>query len=181
MYFLPALRRKRPEQCLSELWRRFLGPAHPAEEQLERRRLSWRVSGQHNRSASPRGCTPSPAIRRSHQINPTGIAMTRISILYPNKEGARFDMRYYVYTHMPLSIELLSAHPGFKGVSVERGLCGTGSGAEAAFVAICHFLFDSIEDFIAAFTPHAARLQGDMPNYTDIEPVIQFNEVLISQ
>jgi len=29
----------------------------------------------------------------------------KISILYPNKPGARFDMRYYVETHMPRSIE----------------------------------------------------------------------------
>ncbi len=29
--------------------------------------------------------------------------------------------------------------------------------------------------------PNAEVLQGDMPNYTDIEPVIQFNEVLISR
>jgi uncharacterized protein (TIGR02118 family) len=46
---------------------------------------------------------------------------------------------------------------------------------------MCHFLFDSIADFMTAFKPHAARLQGDMQNYTNIKPVIQFNEVLISR
>jgi uncharacterized protein (TIGR02118 family) len=45
---------------------------------------------------------------------------------------------------------------------------------------MCHLLFNSIEDFIAAFTPHAEVLQGDIANYTDIEPVIQFNEVLLT-
>ncbi|WP_374089182.1 EthD family reductase [Methylomicrobium lacus] len=107
--------------------------------------------------------------------------MIKISILYPNNPGSRFDLRYYVETHMPMSIELLGAHPGFKGVSVEQGLGGLIPGSEAAYVAMCHFLFDTLEDFIAAFTPHAALLQGDIPNYTDIEPVIQFNEVLISR
>ena len=90
-------------------------------------------------------------------------------------------MRYYVDTHMPLSIELLSTHPGFKGVSVECGFGGAEPGTDAAYIAMCHFLFDSIEDFMAAFVPHAARLQGDIPNYTDIKPVSQFNEVLISR
>jgi uncharacterized protein (TIGR02118 family) len=108
-------------------------------------------------------------------------AMTKISILYRNKKGSRFDMRYYVETHMPMSIGLLSAHPGFKGVSVERGLSGAIPGTDAAYVAMCHFLFDSLEDFMAAFTPHAVVLQGDIPNYTDVEPVIQVNEVLISR
>ena len=29
--------------------------------------------------------------------------------------------------------------------------------------------------------PHAAELQGDMPNYTDIEAIIQVSEVAISR
>jgi hypothetical protein len=45
---------------------------------------------------------------------------------------------------------------------------------------MCHFLFLSVEDFLAVFTPNAEVLQSDMPNYTDITPVIQFNEVLIA-
>jgi uncharacterized protein (TIGR02118 family) len=107
--------------------------------------------------------------------------MIKISILYPNKPGSRFDMGYYVDTHMPLSISFLSKHPGFRGVSVEKGAGGATPGSEAAFVAMCHFSFTSAEDFVAAFMPYAAQLQGDMPNYTDITPTIQFNEVLISQ
>lgn len=107
--------------------------------------------------------------------------MIRISILYPNREGARFDLSYYVDRHMPVSIGLLSAHPGFRGVSVEHGLGGAVPGSAPAYIALCHFLFDTIEDFLAAFMPHAEALQADMPNYTDIEPVIQFSDVLISR
>ena len=107
--------------------------------------------------------------------------MIRISILYPNDKGSRFDVSYYVETHMPMSIKLLSAHPGFKGVSVERGIGGAVPGSEPAYVAMCHFSFSSVESFLDAFMPNAEVLQGDMPNYTDIEPVIQFNEVLISR
>ena len=107
--------------------------------------------------------------------------MIKISILYPNNKDARFDMSYYIDTHMPLAIKLLSTHAGFKGVSVERGLSGAMPGTEATYLVMCHFLFDSTEDFMAAFMPHAAVLQGDMGNYTDIVPIIQINEVLISQ
>jgi uncharacterized protein (TIGR02118 family) len=107
--------------------------------------------------------------------------MTKISILYPNNPNSRFDFSYYVETHMPMSIKLLSTHPGFKGVSVERGLGGAIAGSQPAYIAMCHFLFNSIDDFLAAFMPNAPVLQGDMRNYTDIEPVIQFNEVLVSR
>jgi uncharacterized protein (TIGR02118 family) len=107
--------------------------------------------------------------------------MTKISILYPNNKGSRFDMSYYVDIHMPMSIALLSTHPSFKGVSVERGIGGAEPGADATYLAMCHFLFNSMEDFLAAFAPHAATLQGDMPNYTDIKPVVQVSQVVISQ
>ena len=107
--------------------------------------------------------------------------MTKISILYPNQKDARFDVRYYIDTHMPLSLARLSGSPGFKGVSVERGLAGPEPGTDAPYIMMCHFLFDSVESFLAAFMPHAATLQGDMPNYTDIRPVIQFSEVLLSR
>ncbi len=107
--------------------------------------------------------------------------MVKISILYPDKQGSKFDMSYYLNTHMPLSINRLSAHEGFRGVSVERGLAGGTPGSDPPFVAMCHYLFDSVEDFLAAFTPHAELLQGDMPNYTDITPVIQISAVEIAR
>ena len=107
--------------------------------------------------------------------------MIRISILYPNVSGAHFDFEYYVEKHMPRSIQLLSAHPGFRGVSVERGLGGGMPGSDPTYSAMCHFLFESVDAFMAAFTPHATELQGDIPNYTNVAPVIQVNEVLISK
>lgn len=103
--------------------------------------------------------------------------MIKISILYPN--SGKFDMDYYLNTHMPRSIELLSKGRGYRGVSVERGLGGAAPGSPPAHVAMCHYLFDTSNDFMAAFLPHAAELQGDMPNYTDIEPIIQISEVAI--
>jgi uncharacterized protein (TIGR02118 family) len=107
--------------------------------------------------------------------------MIKISIFYPNATGARFDMDYYLTKHMPVSIEKLSAGKGFRGVSVERGVGGAAPGSDPAYVAMCHYLFDSAEDFLAAFNQHAELLQGDIPNYTDIEPVIQFSAVEITK
>ena len=107
--------------------------------------------------------------------------MVRISIFYPNKPDGRFDMAYYLETHMPASIERLSAGKGYRGVSVDRGLGGGAPGAPPAYVAMCQYLFDTVEDFMAAFEPHAAFLQGDIATYTDIEPVFQFSDVAISR
>jgi hypothetical protein len=51
---------------------------------------------------------------------------------------------------------------------------------DAAFIAMCHYRFESVDDFIEPFTAHQERLQGDMAGYTDIEPVIQFNEIALA-
>jgi uncharacterized protein (TIGR02118 family) len=107
--------------------------------------------------------------------------MKKITILYPNKPNARFDFDYYTKVHMPLAIKLLSPYPGYQGVTVERGVAGVAPGSAAPYAAMCQFIFNSAEDFLAAFMPNAEVLQGDIPNYTDIEPVIQVNEVLIAQ
>lgn len=107
--------------------------------------------------------------------------MVKVNILYPAAPDARFDMEYYLGVHMPMSIELLSRAGTLKGVSVERGLAGAAPGAPATFVALCNFEFESVDAFMAAFLPHAEILRGDMKNYTDIEPVIQFSDVIISR
>jgi uncharacterized protein (TIGR02118 family) len=105
--------------------------------------------------------------------------MVMISIMYPNKRGSKFDQEYYINAHMPMSIERLSTHAGYRGVSVVRGMAGGTPDSAPAYVAMCQYLFDSLEDFLAAFTLHAAFLQGDMLHYTDIEPAIQISAVEI--
>jgi len=107
--------------------------------------------------------------------------MIKIVIMYPNKEGTRFDMSYYIEKHMPRSIELLSAHPGFRAVTVEGGVGGAVPGTPPEYVAMCQYTFSSTEEFLDAFLPHAEELQGDIPNYTNVQPVIQINEVLITK
>jgi uncharacterized protein (TIGR02118 family) len=107
--------------------------------------------------------------------------MVKVSIMYPDTPGQTFDMDYYLRTHMPMSIGWLSTHPGFRGVSVERGMAGPQSGMPPVYVALCHFLFTSADDFVAAFVPHATALQADVARYTTIVPVIQFSTVEIAQ
>ena len=107
--------------------------------------------------------------------------MFNISSIYPKKKGYEFDFDYYLNNHMPMSIKLLSQAKGFKGVSVEKGIDIEEPKIESSYVAMCHYYFDSLENFMAAFGPHAEKLQGDIINYTNIEPTIQINEVQITK
>ncbi|MDB5942237.1 MAG: Ethyl tert-butyl ether degradation EthD [Ramlibacter sp.] len=54
-------------------------------------------------------------------------------------------------------------------------------GAAPAHVAMCHLFCDSVEAFQAGFGPHAQEIMGDIPNYTDLAPVIQVSEVVVDK
>jgi uncharacterized protein (TIGR02118 family) len=101
--------------------------------------------------------------------------MIKISVLYPNNEGAKFDMAYYCQTHMPLVQRLLG--PAIKGMSVDEGMGGFPPGSPAPYIAAGHLLSESLEAFQTAFAPHAEAIMGDIPNYTNLQPVIQISEV----
>ena len=99
--------------------------------------------------------------------------MVKVSILYPNKPGSRFDADYYLNTHMPMSARLLGS--AIKATA-EIGRPGPG-GEPAPFAAIATFTAETVEDFVRAFMPVAGELQGDIPKYTDIEPMIQYSDL----
>ena len=103
--------------------------------------------------------------------------MVKVSVVYPNKPGSHFDAEYYLNTHMPMAARLLGH--GIKAISVEIGSSGEQPGSLPPFVAIAGFACDTVDDFLQAFTPVAGQLQGDIPNYTNIEPVIQVSDIRI--
>jgi hypothetical protein len=37
------------------------------------------------------------------------LAMIKVSVLYPNKEGSKFDLGYYLNSHIPMVQEKLGA------------------------------------------------------------------------
>ena len=83
--------------------------------------------------------------------------------------------------HVPMSLARLRVHPGFIALTVERGLAARPSGLPPAYVVMCHYTFTTVEDFVAAFMPHAAALQADIANCTTIAPVVQFSAVEITE
>ena len=103
--------------------------------------------------------------------------MIKVSVFYPDREGSKFDMDYYCNSHIPMVREKLG--PACKNVAVEHGIGGATPGSRPGFIAMGHLYFDSVEAFQKAFGPHADAIMGDIPNYTDIQPTIQFSEVKI--
>lgn len=101
--------------------------------------------------------------------------MIKVSIFYPGAPASHFDVDYYLGTHMPLACRLLA--PVLEGVSVDIGLSGAAPDQPAPFAAICEFTCESAQAFGDALAPHQAELMADIPNYTDIQPIIQMSQI----
>jgi len=102
--------------------------------------------------------------------------MIKVSVLYPNSAGARFDMAYYTSKHMPMVQKKVGT---CKGIAAEKGVAGGAPGSAPTYIAIGHLLFDSVEAFQSGFGPHAAEIMADIPNYTNTQPVIQISEITL--
>lgn len=102
--------------------------------------------------------------------------MIKVNIFYPKTADGTFDMDYYKTKHMPMVAELTA--PACKGWSADLGLAGGAPGEPAAYAGIGALLYNSVEEFQAAFGPHAEQILGDIPNYTNVAPVIQISEVV---
>ena len=101
--------------------------------------------------------------------------MIKVSVLYPSGNGKRFDMNYYLTSHMPMVKKTIGAP--LKGMGVEQGVGTAPPGTEAPFAAIGYLLFDSVDAFGAAFAQHAPPILADIPNYTNIQRLIQVSEI----
>jgi uncharacterized protein (TIGR02118 family) len=84
-------------------------------------------------------------------------------------------MPYYLDSHMKMVQQLLGRQ--LKGIAVEEGISGAEPGSSASYVAMGHLLFESITDYRTSFEPHAQTIVGDVPNYTNSQPIIQISEI----
>ena len=105
--------------------------------------------------------------------------MIKVSVLYPNTPGARFDNEYYRDKHLPF----VKARMGdsCKYYTVDKGLAGGEPDTPPTYIGMCHIFCESVEAFQAGFGPHAEEIMGDIPNYTDLSPILQISEVMVEK
>jgi uncharacterized protein (TIGR02118 family) len=103
--------------------------------------------------------------------------MIRLTVMYPDSEDAYFDMDYYLNTHIAMVQE--KCGPAVTECSVETGLGGAAPGAPAPYRVIARICVDSMDDFVKYVAPHDPEFAADIPNFTNIRPVIQINEVVM--
>ena len=96
--------------------------------------------------------------------------MIRVSVLYPNSQGASFDMEYYLKTHLPMVRKTLGA--ALLKDEIWKGLGAPGD-QPATYQVVFHMYFESPESFNTAFAAHAETIMADIPKFTNVQPVIE--------
>jgi uncharacterized protein (TIGR02118 family) len=102
--------------------------------------------------------------------------MIIVTVMYPETEGARFDLDYYMKKHMPLVI----ARGQDLGLQSYQVLHGTGApgGGKPAYRVMLNMTVSSLAAFQSGFETYGKEFVDDIPNFTDIRPVIQFGETV---
>jgi len=105
--------------------------------------------------------------------------MIKVTIFYPNAEGNTFDMDYYANKHMPMAAELFGDE--LKALVIDKGLSGGAPESAAPYLAVGYFYFADMASCQSSMGTHSKTLQADVPNYTNIKPVLQISEVESAQ
>jgi len=102
--------------------------------------------------------------------------MIKLTVLYPNTPDARFDLDYYTKQHVPQVLQWCG--DAVKGGEIERGIAGLEPGSPAPYRVTAHMLFDSTDAMQRSFGRHLQEIVADLPNFTNIQPVVQISEVV---
>lgn len=98
-----------------------------------------------------------------------------VSVAYPQKDGGTFNFEYYTKTHVPLVARLVGANA--VKAEVRKGVASP-DGSAPAFVCLANFWIKSVQEFQATLAAHGKEIMGDTPNFTNIQPILQVDEVL---
>lgn len=102
--------------------------------------------------------------------------MIKVTILYPNGDGNTFDMDYYSNKHMPMVAGLLG--DSLKLFAIDKGIAGSTPDEAIPYLAIGYLFFDKLSAYQNSFGPNAEEIINDIPNYTNIQPVVLISEVI---
>lgn len=94
----------------------------------------------------------------------------QVTVVYP--QGAKFNLDYYLSTHMPLVQKKWSSY-GLKSWKVVK------FGDDSPYTIGATLEFSNMDEFkSAASGPEAPEVLGDIPNFSDKDAIIMPGEVV---
>ena len=98
-----------------------------------------------------------------------------LAVYYPWQSDATFDYDYYRRKHLAMLADLYGKSIG--AMQVRKGL-HKGDGSSPVFVTALTVQILSMEAYEAASKEHVAKLIAAVPNFTNIKPVAQIEEIV---
>ena len=120
------------------------------------------------------GLTALTMLSEANAAKPAGTRHC-LTVVYPWKDDAKFDFEYYIGKHLPLLRQLYGSSVG--KMEVHKGL-RRGDGSPPAFVGGVTVEILSMEAFDTAAREHRPKLIADVPNFSNITPVAQIDELV---
>jgi len=100
---------------------------------------------------------------------------TEITILYPSGSDAKFDMSYYLSTHMPLVQEKWGPEGLLNWKVLEFG-------SDSAYSVQATLEWADVETFQKAASGESAKaIFGDVPNFSNKQPTLLTGKVMGQQ
>ncbi|KAM0286465.1 hypothetical protein ACHAQH_000891 [Verticillium albo-atrum] len=101
-----------------------------------------------------------------------------LTVLYPalKAEGDKFDMDYYLSTHMKIAREAWKSL-GLTGYQVAN-FTSDAAGADSPYSVAVILTFDSADGAKSIGTsPETKNVLADVPNFTNVQPTLLFGDV----
>ena len=100
------------------------------------------------------------------------------TVIYPNEDDVKFDMNYYLSTHMPLVQTNFGKH-GLKKWEIVHYQPGP-DGAKPKFLVGATLVWDTPEQMSAALSSpdDAGPVMADIKNFTNVTPIIMAGPVV---
>ena len=116
--------------------------------------------------------------RKAKKDNSTVVekGLIKVSIMYPFAEGKTFNMEYYETKHMPMVAGFLGSN--LAKYTIEKGFASGIPNTPLPFIAIGTFYVKNLSDYQAAIGPNRDSIRSDIPNYTNISPIILVSEIV---
>ena len=96
--------------------------------------------------------------------------MNSVLIIYPKTDDSTFDMAYYKDNHMPMFAEALGDTCKGWGIIETHG---------DKYHCVAWANVESMEAFGAAMNENGAKVLGDVPNYTNVQPEMITGDVIV--
>ena len=96
-----------------------------------------------------------------------------VSVVYPKTASSHFDHTYYLQKHLPLVQRTYGAN-GMLSAKILRGTSSLGGAPIYELIALLEFA--DMDSFLKAAGAHSDEVMADVPHFTDIRPLVQFND-----